>query len=359
MRLEGIDFLRGFAVSTVIIYHFFVLLNLMGDPLFPYIHFFGQFGVSLFFVISGYLIYRSIDFTLSQKNIKNGITSYTLHRLFRILPAYYMNLFIVILIFGLLQGFDYILSSAFIKPLFSHLTFSSYFIYKDAGFGINGAYWTLNIEMLWYILVPILFIFIKKNRYLILLFILSFIYLLGIDLSWYDSLLQLDKNASNYTLLLYYLSFQLPGQLIYFIMGIFIYKYSKPLVPIPLLFRYIITSLIFILFIYLSIGTYLLTNFTLRNLFLLTIVSFIFILLYNQKHTYLKSIEWLGKISYSLYLWHMPILILIKKYLFPLNISLGSISLIFIISLIGISSLSYYYIEENGFKLRKKFENNS
>lgn len=356
MRLEGIDLLRGIAVSFVIIYHFFTVLGLYNNPIFPYIHSFGLFGVSLFFIISGYLIYRSIDHSISRKGTKPGVKHYISHRLFRILPAYYFNLAIVLIMASFVIGNHYFYSEKFLYQVLSHLAFLSHFIYKDTGFGINGVYWTLSIEMLWYILAPILYIYIRKDRYLLILFILSFIYLLGLDFAMYDSLFNLDKHASNYTILQYYWSFQLPGQLIYFIAGVFIYKYIKQPLSISTSFQYILSILIVTLFIYISKRYHLYEHFMINNLFILILVASLFILLYKTKPKWMTSVEWLGEISYSLYLWHVPLLYIMKKTNILTHISLISAIIIFITFLLFISSLSYYFIEKGGFNLRKKFE---
>ncbi len=357
MRLKGIDLLRGIAVISVVIYHFYVLLHLMGEPVFGYIHFFGQFGVALFFIISGYLIYRSVSFYLSQENPKRGLVRYALHRLFRILPAYYANLLFVIMLYGAFFGISHPISFGFLKSLLSHLTFTSYFIYKDAGYGINGAYWTLNVEMLWYFIAPLLFLYVHKSRYLMILFFAGMLYLFGIDRGWYDTLLHLDRSASNYMLIAYYLSFQLPGQIIYFISGILIYRYVVYTPRIGFSIRYILAIALGVFFVYLSTYSFMQESFLFRNIAMLLIVSALFILLFNSDPKGVGFIEWIGKISYSVYLWHMPILFLIDHYLLPHHPSMPMIITIFVVSLLGISSLSYYQIEERGFKWRKQVEN--
>jgi len=67
MRLEGIDLLRGLAVLVVVVYHFFEILKLHNHFLYPYIISIGQIGVPLFFIISGYLIYRSVEYSIIKK----------------------------------------------------------------------------------------------------------------------------------------------------------------------------------------------------------------------------------------------------------------------------------------------------
>ena len=143
MRLDGIDTLRGFAVTVVVIYHFFVLLGL-DNILSPYIHSFGLLGVPLFFIISSYLIYMSIDNNIKKRGAGDGIKNYFIHRVFRILPAYYFNLFIVLLIASFSISNDFLYSQEFKSQLLSHLTLTSYFTHKAVGLGVNGAYWTLK-----------------------------------------------------------------------------------------------------------------------------------------------------------------------------------------------------------------------
>ena len=356
MRLEGIDLLRGIAVLFVIIYHFFTMLGFYDNPLFTYVHSFGLFGVSLFFVISGYLIYRSIDYSISTQGTKTGLKHYTIHRLFRILPAYYFNLAIVLIMATFVIGNHYLYSGSFLRQIASHFSFLSFFIYKDTGFGINGVYWSLSIEMLWYIIAPLIFIYIKKDRYLIALFILSLAYLLGLDLALYDSFLNLDKNADNYTILLFYWSFQLPGQLIYFITGILIYKYINNQITISIVSKYLLSTFVISLFIYVESHYDLHASFVLNNLFILFTVATLFILLYKEKPKWMSGLEWIGKISYSLYLWHVPVLYILKQTNILTHHHLEIVIVIFTISLLLISSFSYYFIEEGGFNLRKKFE---
>ena len=357
MRLEGIDILRGLAVTLVVLYHFFELLGLQHHILYPYISSIGQLGVPLFFIISGYLIYRSVDYSISKKGMRAGIKNYFSHRLFRILPAYYINFIAVFILAFYFMGTMETWSSTFIqKQIYSHLTFTSYFLYQTSGLGINGAYWTLSIEMLWYIVAPLFFIFIKKDRYYVLFILLGFLYFWSIDLGLMDYLFNLQKDASNYMAKLFFFSFQLPGQIIYFIAGIGIYKYhlKETYISKPMLYSLFI--IIVSVFLYISMQKYFLESFTLRNAFTLFAVVSLFILFYRTKINELFLLSWLGKISYSLYLWHMPILLMLKKYYLPYESSWWSISILFIILLLSISSLSYYLIEKSGLSLRRKLE---
>jgi len=359
MRIEGIDLLRGLAVSVVVLYHFFEILKLHNHFLYPYITSIGQIGVPLFFIISGYLIYRSIEYSIAKKGKNSGIKYFFLHRIFRIIPAYYVNFLVVFLlayfIFGTMQTWS---TDFTVKQILSHLTFTSYFFYQTSGLGINGAYWTLSIEMLWYFVAPLLFLFIKKDRYYLVIIGIALLYLWSIDLGLFDKFFHLDKTQPNYMAKLFFFSFQLPGQIIYFMSGIFIYKYlsSKYNDPVPTTLKWILFLLIMGIFIFLSHQPFYTSSFLVRNLITLVIVTALFVLLYQSHIRQLFFVDWVGKISYSIYLWHMPILYLFALYILPYHYSLASVAILFVVILLFISTLSYYYIEEGGFRLRQRLE---
>ena len=127
MRLEGINLLRGLAVSVVVLYHFFELLELHNSPYYPFVISVGQIGVPLFFVISGYLIYRSVDYSISKKGMKTGLKQYFMHRIFRILPAYYFNFFIVfLLVLYIFHTMDTWSSNFILEQIFAHLNFTTF-----------------------------------------------------------------------------------------------------------------------------------------------------------------------------------------------------------------------------------------
>ena len=354
MRLDGIDILRALAVIAVVVYHFFVLLGLTHIPLFPYMKTFGSLGVPLFFVISGYLIYRSVERNITQKGRKRGLLNYFFHRLFRILPAYYFNLFIVFIMASFVLNHDYFYSASFFKQFFTNLTFTSYFVHKTAGFGINGAYWTLGIEMIWYIVAPLFFIFFKNTRVLLFIVLLSFVYTWGVDMGYLDTFFGLNEKAGNYRLLLWYYSTQLPGQITYFISGILIYKYTLSPSADKTVRNYLLASGMLVLFTGIMGYTNIYLNFLSSHVLLLVVTGTLFVLLYTTKVKGAAFIEWIGKISYSLYLWHMPILYAMNRSHILEYRSMFETVLFFLILLFSISSMSYYFIEEGGFALRKK-----
>jgi len=354
-HLNGIDTLRGLAVSIVVVYHFFVLLNI-NNIITPFINSFGLLGVPIFFIISGYLIYSSIDNNIKKRGKREGVKNYFLHRLFRILPAYYFNLLVVLLIASFVIDNNYLYSYRFTNQFLSHLSLTSYLTHKSAGLGVNGAYWTLNIEMLWYLIAPIFILYIKKIKSLIFIMILSLIYLIALDNGLLDSLFNINSQMPSYRLQLFYINSQLMGEINYFLVGVLIYKYSikSPLESNSLS---IIFILLFLLIFIGFNGYYGITeSFLMLHIFTITVTTIIFILIYQTKLPKVNLINWLGKISYSIYLWHMPILFIMGHTDILSYCSLTKTIIIFIILLLSISSLSYYLIEEGSLNLRKRIE---
>ena len=150
-----LDGVRGVAVLMVIVFHVNRLTrdNLWDQtdyPLASSISTAGGIGVTLFFVLSGFLLFMPFAKALLFK-IKWPLTRvFYLRRVLRILPAYYVSLFLLIL----LQYPEY-LHPDHLKNLLLFLTFfmdSSPATFRQ----LNGPYWTLATEWQFYMLLPII-----------------------------------------------------------------------------------------------------------------------------------------------------------------------------------------------------------
>lgn len=131
-------------------------------------------GVFVFFVISGFLI------TASLERNKNNIKKYLTNRLLRIVPALWIA-FILILI--VLINFDFVNEETLKEPtlwawFIGQLTLFQFYT-PDClrGFGVscpNGSLWTIPVEFIFYLVLPLLFkIKIKRNFLLVICFVLS------------------------------------------------------------------------------------------------------------------------------------------------------------------------------------------
>jgi peptidoglycan/LPS O-acetylase OafA/YrhL len=146
-----IDALRGIAALLVFLSHADSNNLISFEPLLSWKGYLGEIGVYLFFILSGYLIWTSAHRQLPKEG---GLFAYLIHRCTRIMPLYYIALVFGILVFPALSTFP-----ADISPytIFRNATFTQSFLPSESR-AINPVIWTLTHEMLFYLLVPVLFL---------------------------------------------------------------------------------------------------------------------------------------------------------------------------------------------------------
>lgn len=181
-----------------------------------------EVAVKSFFVVSGFLIF------MSYQNSQN-IASYLSKRVRRIYPAYLFVILASVLLgvfFTTLSANEY-WSFTTIKYFLANLTFLNFLQSELPGLfssniypAVNGALWTLKIEVMFYIAVPLIaFCFNRFGRLPImaLLFISSVIY----------SYILFAMAQSQVGGAFIELQRQLPGQLTFFIVGAAGYYYFE------------------------------------------------------------------------------------------------------------------------------------
>lgn len=163
IRFDNLDVLRGIAAISVVVQHYTTSAGIMNDL--SYFSF-GKFGVVLFFLISGFLIPNS----LSHRNEK-PIMSFLVSRFFRLYPIYWVSIiFFVLTSITLNNDFDTL------TVLINFTMFQKFIGVRD----VIGVYWTLFIEMCFYIICVASFKFSINNHinrfyYGIAFLLLSFI----------------------------------------------------------------------------------------------------------------------------------------------------------------------------------------
>jgi peptidoglycan/LPS O-acetylase OafA/YrhL len=155
-----LDGLRFFAVFLVMVAHWLqwkwtnpILTNI------PFVH-----GVTMFFVLSGFLITRILlqnrDKYLAHKlKISGLIRSFYLRRFFRIFPIYYL------LIFGLLL-FDY-KNTYDIFPWLLTYTSNIYQSINNTYVGDFNHFWSLAVEEQFYLFWPFVILFVRPKKTLL------------------------------------------------------------------------------------------------------------------------------------------------------------------------------------------------
>ncbi|MCQ2997147.1 acyltransferase [Pseudomonas syringae] len=146
-RLEGIEALRAFAALSIVIVHIIVLGNISLPKELSFIPSYFGLGVMLFFVVSGFgLTYGYIG---RIKN-SNDLSEYYIRRFARIAPLFYfmIALYVVLAYNGIghkISPSDFLLNALFLFNLV-----------PSKAEGIVSASWTIGVEMLVYLVFPLL-----------------------------------------------------------------------------------------------------------------------------------------------------------------------------------------------------------
>ena len=305
---DHLDTLRALAVLFVFLFH-------INKEIFA----FGYVGVDIFFVISGFVISQSL---IQKKYISKEISflEFYTKRILRLFPSLLtMVLFFFVMYLILVNYGDFELQLNFKSSLYSLLGISNFYFFSNIDqfdyFNIDNYSsplihtWSLGVEEQFYFIYPLLIVLIffvinKIKNSLKFLFILLTILQL---VSFYIF-------ANSFNISHFYLPFArawelLTGCLLFLCTN----PYTKELIGKKIIFYSSIFFALFILyFVFLN------NEFNEKYLIVLFIFLTIFYILFYKK--FLKIlyqsdlILYLGKASYSIYLWHMPIIFFCNLY---------------------------------------------
>lgn len=228
-HLPGLDGLRAIAALSVFAVHLQQLIDLQAHlgpfDLDRWLTN-GNTGVALFFVLSGFLLALPFLAPSTPRLTTQGLRHYYLRRLARILPAYYLCLLGLVAI-------DYARGSPpSINNILSHLLFI-YNINDWQILSINEPFWTLAVEVQFYLLLPLVIFAIhplpRPLAALIALGLALAAYLANLGLV--TLLLNLDRWPIQFTLLWpfsiyisgpdsFVLTYSTLGHLTYFLLGV-------------------------------------------------------------------------------------------------------------------------------------------
>lgn len=124
----------------------------------------GWAGVDIFFVLSSFLLTLPFALAAERGAARPSLRRYFLRRGLRILPAYYLQLAIVVLLAGFASG-----TWPATGTLLAHLVLALN-IGPDPVAPLVGVWWTLPIEFAFYLVLPLLLPWLTPRRVLPLLF---------------------------------------------------------------------------------------------------------------------------------------------------------------------------------------------
>lgn len=336
---EDINALRAIAVASVVLFHF-------NHDWLP-----GGFaGVDVFFVISGFLMTMIIVKGLEKETF--SILSFYKARVRRIIPALAVLCFVLMFLGPfLLSPIDYLNLG---KHSAASLTFLSNIVYWTESNYFNASSnekwllhtWSLSVEWQFYLIYPVALVFLRK---FLTLNQLKLMLVAGTILAFILSVLVTMKSSSAAYFLLPTRAWQMLAGGLVFLYPIQLKDSVKS--PLQLLGLLLILSSFFI---YTSATPWP------GYASLLPIIGACIVLVSNNGESKLVNntvTHALGKWSYSIYLWHWPIVV--AGYYFelgenwwaigiPLSLILGALSFKFIES----KTLSNYRVENLKYVLR-------
>jgi len=373
--LVGVDHIRGIAILLVLLYHSTQLLGAdiahgtgyipQNDYGYTQWNFFksfiseGSFGVALFMTLSGFIF----TFGLYKKDIK--AKGFFKNRFIRIYPLYIFLIFMSIYLYPSLQNnlLESIVLSIF--PFFN-LSTSTSAIITTGVIASAGMFWAIAVECQFYLVFPFLMKFLNEHKFKILWGIIGLFIIIRL-LAYLGG----DVNMSSFG---YYSIFGRMDEFIIGMMAAYFFITKKHfLKKSPKMYLAIssicLVALLFVInrvrhhFGFADFENFYVILPTIEGLVAaLFIVSYVNIFQHKSVRWPSKALAKFGELSYSMYLMHFMIIVLVASKLTLPNI-LGSwwwsalfYGVVLILPLaLGLSFMTYSLIEKPFLQFRKKY----
>jgi len=352
-RLPNLDVLRFVLTVVVVFFHLPQLSRNQGLPYFIDAPIFnrGMEAVYMFFVLSGFLIIKLI-YNAKQKGVFS-IRKFYVRRMLRIFPLYYL-----ITVFGFLFywvvlpkiGIPFVNNYQLTEGVLLVVFFlPNVFAELHMPGGILEILWSIGIEEQFYIVIaPVLFL-INKNRILQFLIVFTSLYFVVFHLEVFSVL-------GNYIMVFFFLFFG----------GIIAILEEKKQLEFLKQSKVIPTTIFFLTLLYFTTSIFHFESSVLFNLLTMVLFGlFIHTITHNNLGIDIKNktLNYLGKISYGLYMYHVialnaVVFLFLKLQKADLFNDRLTIILMYIITFtltIAIAHLSYKYFESYFLKLKNKF----
>jgi peptidoglycan/LPS O-acetylase OafA/YrhL len=340
--IASLDGLRAISISLVLLAH------LVDESLFP-----GGLGVYVFFVISGFLITRLL--LAEQAEIGTiSLKMFYLRRIFRLYPVMLVFAGIVILV-DLCIGRPF----NFLEPASALGYFANYLtVYLDAK-GVAqempfSVFWSLSLEEHFYILFPVAFLVLKGDPVRLIWLVTAlclgcllmrigdaFLHPKLIETQTFYVLSQYRLDSIGFGVLLALACQTANGRAL-------LLRFTKPIFPIVAL-AVLLACLVIRDPWFRETWRY-----SVQGISIAVIISAVlFGRRYQQIQWFLNisPVRWIGRLSYSLYVWHLGV-----SYFLPVQgWPAWEQSVICLVASLVVASISHYVVERPFVALRRRF----
>lgn len=354
-ELKGLTSIRGIAALLIVYHHFFLLtINVQGEATRRALSCAAIYGMTLFFVLSGFVIHYTYHDRI-QKN--NGVTDFIIARIARLMPLYVVFIGINILINFFILHISPANIYAILIPI-NLIAAQSWFFGGLSGVPLHyslhygNVAWSISTEVLLYFFyIPILFIIIrhltrKKEKYYLLI-LLSFMIVVRYVVFHYT------YDGSKFGFWLNYISPY--GRFFEFMAGVFIAEIFRS-------YNLFEKNRAYVLFLAIGFAALSCCNYAFWEIGNFTVLAYIgsfissvLLIIYltglgecpTKFHAINDFFYRVGILSYSIYLLHSLLFPIFRDIDLPSSVRL----ILFTVILYFVSSLSYRFIEYPGKRL--------
>lgn len=330
MKISQITFTRFVAAMAIVISHFNKDLFLYKIRFIADIFLRANVGVSYFFILSGFIMIIAY-----HRKEKIGYRDFYRNRVARIYPLYVVGL----LLYFVTRYYDF----SFYKTFLYLSGVQSWIPGKALILNFPG--WSISVEFLFYLLFPWLYnyLYSKGNKSIWVIAVLIWIGTQVFSNLYTNSLSYKGPHTDSHEFIHYFPLWHINEFLIGNLAGLLFVRNRREKnhdLGIALLFIGILLSLIFIP---LNFHNGLMAVFFVPVIYLISCNNGVISKVFS-----LKPLEFLGEISYAIYIIHIPVLYIVRSFLWDyFQVSESNVIFwIYILVLMFVSAVFYQFVEK-------------